>query len=309
MIKVVPGAALPPSGWWPTIQERAGIMSADDHKSNYEKLLSRMSYFAVYDDSIIDAIGYAAGNGFSGIQIAVEQPRFSFDKISRKTLKDIRAERKAKNIRITLHAHDEIASLWEGNSYLRRGIMNYYRALMEFGREIEAQFITIHPGTRTDYGTDSEPRRFLPAVDLDLYQQTLRENLETIAESSRKIIPVCIENYRWEPQMAELLEPYLTAGLLYLCWDLAKTINKDMSIDCRQEEFFWKHVDRIRQVHLHDVAAGTHSHRVIGSGTVDFKYFLSRLSAHDVWDYCIEVRPREKALESLKNLRRILGCQ
>jgi len=284
-------------------------MSADNHKSQYERLFSRISYFAVYDDSIVDAIGYAADNGFSGIQIAVEQPRFSFDRIPRKTLKEIRAERQAKNVRIILHAHDEIASLWEGNSYLRRGIMNYYRALVEFGREIDAQFITIHPGTKTEYGTDTEPRRLLPTIDLELHDKTFRENLEIIAELSQKGIPVCIENYRWEPQTAELVEPYLAQGLLHLCWDPAKTMNKDMSIDRSQEEFFWKHVDRIKQVHLHDVAAGSPSHRVIGSGTVDFKYFLSRLAAHDVWDYCIEVRPREKALESLKKLRQILGCQ
>jgi sugar phosphate isomerase/epimerase len=67
----------------------------------------------------------------------------------------------------------------------------------------------------------------------------------------------------------------------------------------------------VKQVHLHDIRrddSGTErSHRVIGSGEIDFNYYLGRLSEADVMDYCIEVRPREKAKESLAALKTILG--
>ena len=43
----------------------------------------------------------------------------------------------------------------------------------------------------------------------------------------------------------------------------------------------------------------------IQKGMIDV-YDLNLLKNVDVWDYCIEVRPREKAVESLKNLNKIL---
>jgi sugar phosphate isomerase/epimerase len=45
---------------------------------------------------------------------------------------------------------------------------------------------------------------------------------------------------------------------------------------------------------------------VIGTGEIDFKTYLSVLSKADVQDFCIEVRPREKARESLEILKQII---
>jgi sugar phosphate isomerase/epimerase len=77
------------------------------------------------------------------------------------------------------------------------------------------------------------------------------------------------------------------------------------------ERFFFSSIDRVKQVHLHDIRrderGNERSHRVIGSGEIDFAYYLNRLAEADVLDYCIEVRPREKAKESLEALKNILG--
>ena len=45
-------------------------------------ILDKISYHAVYDKSIVEALEYADANGFSGIQIAVEAPHLSFEKLS-----------------------------------------------------------------------------------------------------------------------------------------------------------------------------------------------------------------------------------
>ncbi|MHA1476449.1 MAG: hypothetical protein ACTSQ5_14840, partial [Promethearchaeota archaeon] len=63
----------------------------------------------------------------------------------------------------------------------------------------------------------------------------------------------------------------------------------------------------IKQVHLHDVNENGRGHRVIGSGLIDFKDILLNIPNAPVIDFCIEVRPRSKALESLKNLKQILS--
>ncbi len=62
-------------------------------------------------------------------------------------------------------------------------------------------------------------------------------------------------------------------------------------------------------MHLHDcreINGKARSHCVIGSGDIDFGAYLRPLSLVDVMDYCIEVRPREKALESLIALKKLV---
>jgi sugar phosphate isomerase/epimerase len=118
---------------------------------------------------------------------------------------------------------------------------------------------------------------------------------------------LCVENFRLEAMTLEVLQGFLDGGGLSLCWDLAKTYDGDGNRVGRVESFYRRNLARVRQVHLHDIRDGR-SHRVIGTGCVDFLRFLPRLAAADVMDYCIEVRPREKAVESLANLRRLLDA-
>ncbi len=77
------------------------------------------------------------------------------------------------------------------------------------------------------------------------------------------------------------------------------------------ESFYLTHPEWIKQVHLHDrrevVSGSVKSHRVIGTGDIDFGRYLGfLLEEADVVDFCIEVRPREKARESLLALAQIV---
>ena len=76
-------------------------------------ILKRVSYHAVYDDSIIDALRYASSNGFSGIQLACEVPQFSFDSQSKSQRRIVREFVQRNEVGITLHAPDETVSLFE----------------------------------------------------------------------------------------------------------------------------------------------------------------------------------------------------
>ena len=42
-------------------------------------IFKRISYHAVYDDSILDALKFAKNNGFKGIQVGIETPHLSFE--------------------------------------------------------------------------------------------------------------------------------------------------------------------------------------------------------------------------------------
>ena len=111
-----------------------------------------------------------------------------------------------------------------------------------------------------------------------------------------------MENYKLEdPSARKVLQTHLDRGAVSLCWDLAKN-HGDREI----ESFFWRNLNHIRQVHLHDLRDGK-SHQVVGTGSIDFMRFLPRLSQADLLDYCFEVRPRAKAVESMANLKAKVG--
>jgi len=269
------------------------------------KILERLSYHVVYDESIVEAIEFASRNGFSGIQVAVESPHLSFENLSLTDRAEIRQRKEELDVRIAIHGPDAVASLLEPNPQIRRGILNYYADLFAFANDIGAILTTVHIGHPTVYLTDTIPEMRFPKVDIKYYMKTLEENIRSIVELARGRGCVCIENYLLEDFVLQVLEKYFTKSQLGLCWDIAKTYYRDGSINEPLQYYMKKNLFAVRQVHLHDLDNRGRSHRVVGTGVIDFKYYLGLLKDFDVLDYCIEVRPREQAIESMENLKRM----
>ena len=269
-------------------------------------ILDRVSYHAVYDDSIAAALHYASTCGFAGIQVADETPHLSFEELDKEQVRQIRELAGAHDLYIALHAPDEATSLFQFSRHLQQGIMLYFEALFAFAAKVRARLVTIHLGAMTTFPTDTRPELRRPKVDLPLYRRTLQSNLDQVLSLARGRFALCVENYAVETAILELLTPYLQAGDLGLCWDLAKSSDQP-----EIEQFFLDHLQWVKQVHLHDLkelpGGERRSHRVIGSGELEFGRYLELLQDADVEDYCIEVRPREKARESLEALKEILA--
>ncbi|MCP4757264.1 MAG: sugar phosphate isomerase/epimerase [Proteobacteria bacterium] len=268
-------------------------------------ILDRVSYHAVYDDSILSALRFASKNGFKGVQVAVETPHLSFELLSRKDTDTIRDFSVRNGIQISLHAPDDVTSLFAHNDSLRQGILEYYTGLFDFAESLKARLVTIHMGSMTIFPTDSIPEETVPEIDLSIYLDTVHRHLDDLIELSEGRFILCIENYRLDSAVLPLLQNILEEKQLFLCWDIAKSHgNKEL------EQYFWSNINAIKQVHLHDrrwIDNRIRSHRVIGSGEIDFGQYLSRMQDENILDYCIEVRPRDKALESLENLKTILA--
>ena len=159
-------------------------------------ILHKVSYHAVYDDSVMEALQYDSSNGFSGIQFACEIPHFSFEALSAMACTNIRDFVERNELRIALHAPDETVSLFESNTHLRQGIFDYYRALFEFAENLGARMITIHLGTLPTWRTDTAPEEVLPQATLSAYIEVLKRNLhELIQLADDRFILVC-ENYK-----------------------------------------------------------------------------------------------------------------
>jgi sugar phosphate isomerase/epimerase len=263
------------------------------------RILENSSFHAVFDDSTLDALRFAGANGFAGIQLAVELPHLDFENIPIEERMQIAEFCRAHRLRVTLHAPDTMVSFLETNRILRDGIFNYFDGLFEFAEQIGSPLITVHPGKISTCGTDTVPRRLIPPADLPYYRPALRENLSRLVDLNQNRFLLCIENFHMDTLVMETLQPFLAAGTLFLCWDLAKS-------DETVEPFFWSNLSSIRQVHLHD-SDSKHSHKVVGTGQIDFLHYLPRLAEANIVDFCHEVRPREKALESLRNLESLLS--
>jgi sugar phosphate isomerase/epimerase len=210
------------------------------------------------------------------------------------------------NLYITVHAPDETASLFQPSRFLREGILNYYRALFEFAIKVKALLVTIHIGQMTAFPTDTVRELTVPEEDRAIYREVARQNIDKLLDFTSGYFTLCIENYALDQFSLLLLRSYLDEHKIALCWDISKSWNNPVF-----ERFFFSGVEHVKQVHLHDIRQDDRgkerSHRVIGTGEIDFPYYLNRLSEVDVLDYCIEVRPREKAKESLLALKQTLG--
>jgi sugar phosphate isomerase/epimerase len=270
-----------------------------------ERILDHISYHVVYDSSILDSIEFASKNGFSGVQIAIESPHLSFENINPKEILEIREKSKKLGINITLHGPDDVASLMNINPSIRKGILSYYASLFEFAKKINANLVTIHAGAPAIFPTDATPSEIFPKNDTQYYKKAFEENLKDVIKLAQGKTHVCIENYLLYDFVLEVIQKHVSRNEISLCWDIPKIYNKDGSVNQEIMNFFMKNLSAVRQVHLHSIRDG-HSHKVIKPGFIDFRYYFNLLKDVDVWDYCIEVRPREKAVESLKNLNKIL---
>jgi sugar phosphate isomerase/epimerase len=269
-------------------------------------ILARVSYHAVYDASILDALRYAKDSGFAGVQAAIEMPHLSPSSIEPSGRRAIRAFCDKNGTRLSLHAHDDMASLLEPDSHLSGGIMEYFSTMLRFAEDTGAWLITLHAGAVPHFRTDTEPSQQLPAASEKLYRAALERNLGRLVEMNHGGVTICIENNKLCHVVCEVLQPYTSRGEISLCWDIAKhhmakTVDDKLTCD-----FMLDNISSVRQVHLHDVR-NSRSHMVIGTGEVDFASYLAMLPEGQVEDYCIEVRPREKALESMRNVRSALA--
>jgi sugar phosphate isomerase/epimerase len=274
---------------------------------DFGRVLKLLSYHVVYDSSILDSIEFAHKNGFSGVQIAIESPHLSFENISDAEITKIKERSEELGIRITLHGPDNL-SLLCSNVSLCNGIISYYSELFAFAKRINAEILTMHLGSPETFPTDAASPEIFPKQDVTYYKDALSKNLDKLISLSVGKIQLCIENYLLYDFILNVIQEKIKKNA-YLCWDIPKTYNKDGSINREINNFFMKNLPSVKQVHLHNIRDG-HSHTTIERGLIDFCYYLKILKDVDVLDYCIEVRPREKAIESLNNLKKILlKCQ
>lgn len=266
----------------------------------------RLGFNSIFDQSIYRAIDFAAKHKFSAIELWVSVPQFFPEKYSNKDRIKIANYSQFKNIQIQIHGPEDL-SLFSYYPEVRIATINYFKRLMDFAKDIGARTLTVHPGKITTFTFpkksglalfDFYPKYFLPIF---------RQNLVSLGKYAKGKVMLCLENTdHFEPPIKKIITPLLNKQQLFLTWDVAKTYNKNGTLNSQDERFLLKHLPSVKNVHLHDINKRPgHSHGIIGQGFVDFSYFLHKLKKLDV-NCILEVRPHANVLLSRKNFLNIL---
>ena len=266
------------------------------------------AYHVIYDDSLEDAIRYAAANDWTGIVPDFGVPTFSPERISSEERARLRNLSHELSVDWGFHAPGDDVSLFTTYPPVREGIMKYFKQVINLAREISVKptNVVIHSGNPPSFRKAGEQSDVFSETHRDIYTQTFRENLTELIEHARPHVKIVLENVNWTPMVCEVLQHLFPTGLK-ICLDIPKLYGPDFKIDESDWNFIQKHKGAIEVVHIHDIHPTLGSHQIVGEGVLDFERVLRFLEELPVKpQYVFEVRPREAAHKSLLNISRLM---
>jgi len=262
----------------------------------------------IYDDSLMDAVKYAAENNWTSIVPDIGVPAFSPERISSEERTQLREMSRDLSIGWGFHAAGDNISLFSTYPSIRTGIIQYFKQTINLAREISTgpTNIVIHAGAPPQFKQARNKPGNFSEIYRDTYAQIFRENLTTLIEHAFPHVKIVLENTGWTPSIRDVVRQLLPAGLK-ICLDIPKLYGPGFKLIEEDWNFIQEHKGFIEVVHLHDVDPKLGPHQVIGEGVIDFERYLRFLSALPIKPkYVFEVRPREAANESLSNIGRLL---
>lgn len=263
----------------------------------------RFGYHVVYDVDIYDAINFASRHGFGYIAPDLMIPRFFPERFSKSERRRIRDFADSKGISISFHGPSDYMNLGTLYPEVRRAVLDRMKLGLDFARDVGAERFTIHIDPPYDFVFAGRKGTYL-RDHWSLYKNAVRESLVELVEYSEKVL-ICVENDRFTGISMEVLEELLPTTNLFLSWDIPKSHTDSVKLIPEIEDFLMRHLEKVRECHLHDQKPGRPSHDILGVGKIEFSRYLKLLVPRNV-HFTIEIRPRKDALKSLKILNDVL---
>ena len=245
-------------------------------------------YHAIYPANYYAGIDDAVKYGFNFVQFDLGVPQLFLDEISDSELVQIRNYAETKNVRITFHAPGDNVSLFCDYPLIRQGILDEFSLILEKANKLNARHITLHTGVYPKFMKHDDTDY---TFNLDHYANVLYENLNYLTNRCGDVL-VCVEN----SEIDELKLNVIEKSDVYLTLDTAKFTDDTY-------DFYVKHRDRIRELHIHDKIKGFRSHQIVGTGVIDFTLFTQFINDNVYITH--EVRPVSAAATSYKNIKKI----
>lgn len=251
-----------------------------------------------------NALKYSLNHGFAAIELNMSSPAFfpeNIDEDSRKILS-------SSQIPILLHAPDGLSFFNLHNKPLEATVDRLCE-IIDFADEIRARCVTIHLGSSYRISVGGKLtliHEFFPQE----YEYALRSSLTRLSEYAKDKTFLCVENTSGSRYnlSKKVLRDFLNKEQLYLTWDIGHTNELKGNKKIKEIEFMQDYLHLIRNCHLHDNHGEWDEHNIIGEGNIDFLFYLSKLVNLDIY-FIIEVRPKERAIESYRRLKQILQSQ
>ncbi len=265
----------------------------------------RFGYHVVYDVDIYDAIDFASKHGFGYIVPDLMVPRFFPERFSQQERRRIREFAASKWVSISFHGPSDYLNLGSLYPEVRHAVLDRMKLCLDFARDIGAERFTIHIDPPFDFVFAGRTGTYLKD-HWPMYADVLKQSLLELAEHSRGDVLVCVENDRLSRLAMGVLDELLQTGKLFLTWDIPKSHTITGEPIAEVEDFLIRHLEKVRECHLHGQKPRKYSHDIIGVGKISFSRYLKMLVPQDV-HFTLEIRPREDALKSLKILKEMLG--
>jgi len=264
----------------------------------------RFGYHVVYDVDIYDAIDFASAHGFGYIVPDLMIPRFFPERFSQQERRRIREFAASKSVSISFHGPSDYLNLGSLCPEVRKAVLDRMKLSLNFACDVEAERFTIHVDPPFDFVFAGKKGTYLKD-HWAIYKDAIKQSLLELAEYSRGDILVCVENDRLSRMAMAVLEELLPMGKLFLTWDIPKSHTNAGKPIVEVENFLMRHLEKVKECHLHGQKPGKYPHDIMGVGKIDFSHYLRILLPQDV-HFTFEIRPREDALKSLKILKDIL---
>jgi len=233
-----------------------------------------MTSYALEELSYLDALKFAAENGFDAFEVNLFFPAVDLDNWNWNEIEALKKISRDEEMEFSVHAiiYDlNMAAFLKG---IREESVRYINKSIDFCHELGGEVVTVHPGKFT-YGIepgatpDTDP---LMKIQWDHNIESLKK-INAHAES--KGITLCLENLGWN-DVSQSFEDMLkirdeVGDTLQFTLDLGHArINSEGGV----EEGFRLLGDNIRHIHLSDNYGEEDDHLPIGEGDTDFSSFF-----------------------------------
>jgi len=233
-----------------------------------------MTSYAMEDSSCVEALKFAAENGFDAFEVNIYFPSVDLDNWNWKEVEALKKISQDTGIEISVHAafyELNMAAFLKG---IREESIRYINKSIDYCHALGGQVITVHPGEFTydmqpGVSVDSDP---LMKIQWDHNIESLKR-INAYAES--KSITLCIENLGWN-EVAQSFEDLLkirneVGDTLQFTLDIGHArINSEAGV----KEGFQVLGDNIHHIHFTDNYGKEDDHLPIGEGNTDYSSFF-----------------------------------
>ena len=233
-----------------------------------------MTSYAMEESSCVEALKFAAENGFDAFEVNIYFPSVDLDNWNWKEVEALKKISQDTGIEISVHAvcyELNMAAFLKG---IREESVRYINKSIDLCHEIGGKVITVHPGKFT---YEIEPGAS-PETD-PLMKIQWDHNIESLkrinAYAESKGITLCMENLGWN-EVAQTFE-----GMLKIREEVGDTLQFTLDIGHARinseggvEEGFRVLGDNIRHIHFSDNYGKEDDHLPIGEGDTDFSSFF-----------------------------------